>query len=97
MEKSNGFSSFLKGAKNLSKKAYGKSVELGKSAKDKTKQAIHNKKKEIALDVLYDFRENKAKGVEESRTMSKAFGLIENKYANGGGVESTFVYEIGGL
>jgi len=87
LAKGGGVRSVFSNAKSFGKRALDKSVKLGKSAKQKTQKAIHESKKKIALDVLYDVKENLAKGRDESIAIEKAFRIVEKKYAEGGGVE----------
>jgi len=73
-------------AKELGSKGYGKAKELTKKGVDATKKAIHDKKKEIALDVLYETKENLAEGRDEKNATEKAFRVVDERFAKGGGV-----------
>ena len=99
----------IKGLFTKAKDLGAKSIQSAKSgyqkAKQKTNSALHNKKKEIALDVIYDVKENLAKG-EERKAIEKAFNVVEKKYAKGGYVfkgdkyvyvPKEFIYTIGNL
>lgn len=82
--------------KRQSKAAYEKSKELAGKGYDKTKaglkkakaytdQKIHDKKKDIALEVLDDARDN-ADTKADSRALHIASNLVEENYAEGGEV-----------
>ena len=86
-EKGGGLSGFLNKAKDLGKKGIHKAKEGYKSAKKYTDEKIHQKRKDIALDVVYDTKERLAKGKEESIALEKAFHIIEEKYAKGGEID----------
>jgi len=74
-------------AKELGSKGYGKAKELTKKGVDATKKTIHDKKKEIALDVLYETKENLAEGRDEKNATEKAFRVVDEKFAKGTSVK----------
>ena len=75
-------------AKEFGSKGYGKAKELTKKGVDATKKAIHDKKKEIALDVLYETKENLAEGRDEKNATEKAFRVVDERFAKGNTVKS---------
>jgi len=81
-----GVASIFRKAKNFGNKTLKKGVELGKSAKQKTEDAIRKKKKEIALDILYEVKENLAEGRDEKNALEKSFAVVSDRYEKGGGV-----------
>ena len=64
---------------------YNKAKSLGQKGVDATKKAIHDKQKNIALNVLWETKENLAKGNERKAT-EMAYSIVEKRYAEGGGV-----------
>jgi len=81
-----GVGSIFRKAKNFGKRTLKKGVELGKSAKQKTEDAIRQKKKEIALDILYEVKENLAEGRDEMKALEKSFAVVSDRYEKGGGI-----------
>jgi hypothetical protein len=81
------YSSTKKGAKEISVKAKDTYSKTEKAVKDK----IHQKKKEVALDVIYDAKENLSINRDDVKTLSKAFDVIEDKYAKGSTIDSHVV------
>jgi len=84
--------SFFSKAKSFGKSALDKGVELGKSAKRKTEEAIHQKKKDIALGVLSEMgmRSNVSRK-EEEKIVNPAYNLIYDKYAKGGEINGSYL------
>ena len=83
----------------------GKSVKSGYSkGKQYAKDKLHQKKKDIALDVIYETKEKLAKGRDEMMATEKAYnvvdkryskgGAMKNKYADGGQTDKSFTYDI---
>lgn len=102
-----GISRFWDATKKQSKAAYEKSKELDSKGYDKTKQGyqkakayteqkIHDKKKNIALDVLDKTRGN-TDTKDQSRILNAASNLVEDQYAGGGGIEGWLEYKLGKL
>ena len=81
-------------AKEFGSKGYGKAKELTKKGVDATKKAIHDKKKEIALDVLYETKENLAEGRDEKKATEKAFRVVDERFAKGGGTSKIWIVNI---
>jgi hypothetical protein len=85
------FGTKIKGVFSKAKDLGAKGVKGVKSgytkAKDKTTKAVRNKKKDIALDVIYDAKENLHINREEIKTLEKAYNVVEEKYAKGSTVK----------
>jgi len=79
-----GWTEYLDKAKNYGKRAYQVAKENYGKAKAYTQQKIRDKQKQIALDVLYETRENLATGRDEHIAMEKAFHIVDEKFAGGG-------------
>ena len=64
----------------------GKSVKSGYSkGKQYAKNKLHQKKKDIALDVIYETKEKLAKGRDEMMATEKAYNVVDKRYSKGGG------------
>lgn len=81
-------------SKELAGKGYEKTKAGYNQAKEYTKGKIHDKKKEIALDVLDEARNN-ADTKDQSRILHAAANLVEDQYAGGGGIKSENDFEPG--
>ena len=84
--KGGGFSSFMSNVKSLRKTGLSKTKEAYGKTKEYVKGKVHDQKKKIALDVIYDAKENLPIKREEINALDKAFRVVEEKYAKGGGV-----------
>jgi hypothetical protein len=63
----------------------GKSVKSGYSkGKQYAKDKLHQKKKDIALDVIYETKEKLAKGRDEMMATEKTYNVVDKRYAKGG-------------
>lgn len=76
-------------SKELAGKGYEKTKAGYNQAKEYTKGKIHDKKKDIALDVLDETRAN-SDTKEHSRILHAAANLVEEQYAGGGGVGEVY-------
>jgi len=87
-EGKSGFGSLVK---KIIKPGLKKSAEFGKKGLQKTREyadkKIHDTKKNIALDVIYETKEDLATGITENKAMETAFNVVESKYKNGGYVK----------
>ncbi|NBU82682.1 MAG: hypothetical protein EBS55_13650 [Flavobacteriaceae bacterium] len=94
--KGGGFSSFMSNVKSLRKTGLSKTKEAYGKTKEYVKGKVHDQKKKIALDVIYDAKENLPIKREEVKALDKAFRVVEEKYANGGGVmeKKYVIYEL---
>ena len=81
------FSALAEKLKSYGEQGLEKAKQGVHSAKKYTDDAIHEKKKNIALDVLYHLKENVIKTREEKKAIENAFAIVDEKYANGGGFE----------
>lgn len=67
----------------------GKSVKSGYSkGKQYAKDKLHQKKKDIALDVIYETKEKLAKGRDEMMATEKAYKVVDKRYSKGGGLQN---------
>jgi len=93
-----GIGGFWKATKKQTRSAYEKSKELAGKGYEKTKEGyqkakaytekkIHDQKRNIALDVLDETR-GKVRSKQDSRMLNQAANLVEDQYANGGGIPS---------
>lgn len=94
MAKGGGFSSFMSNVKSLRKTGLSKTKEAYGKTKEYVKGKVHDQKKKIALDVIYDAKENLPIKREEINALDKAFRVVEDKYAKGGGVEKNYEVEL---
>jgi len=77
----------LMGKLKSSASKIGKSVKSGYSkGKQYAKDKLHQKKKDIALDVIYETKENLAEGRDERMATEKAYNVVDRRYAKGGRV-----------
>lgn len=67
----------------------GKSVKSGYSkGKQYAKDKLHQKKKDIALDVIYETKEKLAKGRDEMMATEKTYNVVDKRYSKGGGLQN---------
>ena len=93
LNEKNGYPKYAKGS--TIKGLFSKAKELTKRGVGATKKAIHDKKKGIALDVLYETKENLAEGRDEKNATEKAFRVVDERFAKGGGVSEYKIKENG--
>ena len=86
-----GWTEYLDKAKNYGKRAYQVAKENYGKAKAYTQQKIRDKQKQIALDVLYETKENLATGRDEHIAMEKAFHIVDEKFAGGGAIGNYYL------
>jgi hypothetical protein len=77
-------------------KAFNKAKELGSKTKKTISKKLKEQKRKIAVDVIND-TDNKVKTKQEHIHLDRARQIVVNKFNDGGGVGSNFVYTIGGL
>jgi hypothetical protein len=82
--------SFWDKTKDFGKKASAKAKDYGKKGVDATKQAIHDKKKRSAMNVLYETRKHRTGTVKEKNTLERAEEIVFDKYAKGGSVKTKY-------
>lgn len=73
---------------------FSKAKELTKRGVGATKKAIHDKKKGIALDVLYETKENLAEGKDERKATEKAFKVVDERFDKGGVLNGNYLDNI---
>jgi hypothetical protein len=79
--------SFWDKTRDFGKKASEKAKEYGKKGVDATKQAIHDKKKRSAMNVLYETRKHRNGSVKEKNTLEMAEDIVAERYAKGGEID----------